>query len=55
MIGCEKTKYIVIELHDRIKVGCGMSFFNAIESTLPNYRFEIRGENIIIENLDFRK
>ena len=50
-----KTKYIVIELHDRIKVGCGMSFFNAIESTLPNYRFEIRGENIIIENLDFRK
>lgn len=48
------TKYIVIELHDRIKNGCGMSFFNAIQSTLKNYRFEIRGENIIIENLNFK-
>lgn len=48
-----KCKYIIIELHDRIEVGCSTSFFNAIHECLPNYKFEVRGENIIIENLDF--
>lgn len=48
-----KTKYLVIELHDRIKVGCGRTFFNAINKSLNNYKIEVKGENIFIENLDF--
>jgi len=47
-----KVKVIVIELHDRIEIGCSMSFFNAISKCFKEYSMEVQGENIIIKNLD---
>lgn len=48
-----KTKYIVIELHDRFKPGCAKAFFNALNTI--NYSMYLKGENILIVNNDFSK
>lgn len=47
-----KTKIIIIELHDWIRLGCANSFFTAVQKCIKNYRYTICGENTIIENLD---
>lgn len=47
-----KTKIIIIELHDWIRLGCANTFFEAVQKCIKNYRYTICGENTIIENLD---
>ncbi|MGC4041724.1 MAG: FkbM family methyltransferase [Flavobacterium sp.] len=48
-----KVKKIVIELHDGFEEGCSRAFFEAVNKTIPRYKFHAtRGENLIIENLD---
>lgn len=49
------VKTIFIELHDSMEKGCSKSFFKAINESFENYKLTIRGENIIIDNLDFNK
>ncbi len=49
-----RVKTIVIELHDADKSGCSRSFFEAINAALPRYTFSMKGENVIIENLDYK-
>ena len=46
-----RTKCIIIELHDRMKKGCSKSFFKAISQY--NFSCELRGENLILINLEF--
>mgnify|MGYP006101779395 FL=1 len=46
-----KTKCIIIELHDRMKKGCSKSFFKTISQY--NFSCELRGENLILINLEF--
>lgn len=46
------VKTIIIELHDRMEPGCSKPFFEAINKTFKRYNLSIKGENIIIENLD---
>ena len=46
-----RTKCIIIELHDRMKKGCSKSFFKAISKY--NFSCELRGENLILINLEF--
>ena len=46
------VKTIVIELHDRVEEGCSKPFFEAINKTFHKYKLTVKGENIIIENLD---
>lgn len=41
-----KTRIIVIELHDRLKVGCSKALFNALADF--NYSIAFRGENLYI-------
>lgn len=47
-----KVKTIIIELHDRMEVGCAKSFFEAINHCYTNYTYSTLGENVIITNLD---
>lgn len=47
------TKVIVIEFHDRLTEGCSKPFFVAINKHMNNYAYSTKGENTIIENLDF--
>jgi FkbM family methyltransferase len=49
-----KVKIILIELHDWIEKGCSKPFFEALNSTLNNYSFDIVGENVIIINEDIK-
>tara|TARA_B110000902_G_scaffold163365_1_gene186875 strand:+ start:2117 stop:2857 length:741 start_codon:yes stop_codon:yes gene_type:complete len=46
-----RTKCIIIELHDRMKKGCSKSFFKTISQY--NFSCELRGENLILINLEF--
>ena len=41
-----KTSMIVVELHDRLKVGCSKALFNALADY--NYSLTFRGENLFI-------
>lgn len=43
-------KVLTIELHDRMKVGCSHTFFNAISKF--NYVMDIRGENLLFVRQD---
>lgn len=45
----EKTKVLIIELHDRIKPGCSYAFFNSIHKY--RWHLHVNGENIILFNL----
>ncbi len=49
-----RMKWIIIELHDRIEPGCAKAFFNAINKCFKGYKFEISGENVVIENDNYR-
>ncbi len=44
------TKMLIVELHDIIETGCAQSFFNAINKSLKNYSFHMKGENVIVIN-----
>ena len=46
-----KVRILIIELHDRIRPGCSLSFFRAI-SRLTNIRLTVSGENLVVVNLD---
>ena len=46
-----KTKYLVIELHDRMKPGCSKSVSSAINKY--NFSMSIKGENLVFINSDF--
>ncbi len=48
-----KVRVIIIELHDWLLPGKSKPFFKAIQKTFKNYSYTIKGENTIIENLDF--
>jgi FkbM family methyltransferase len=43
------VKMIVIELHDWIEAGCAQSFFSAVNKCFKEYRFDMSGENVIIQ------
>ena len=43
-----KVKILIIELHDDKKSGCAFTFFNALQTYIPNYRLEVIGTNIVI-------
>jgi len=45
-----KTRCLVIELHDRLKLGCSKNFFNAIGRY--NFSLSQKGENLILINQD---
>ena len=45
-----KVKIMVIELHDRMKVGCSNSFFKAVSR--HNYYMDIIGENLLFININ---
>ena len=45
-----RVKVMVIELHDRMKVGCSNSFFKAISR--HNYYMDISGENLLFINME---
>ena len=47
-----KTKMIVIELHDKLKKGCSHAFFSAVNESIKDYSYSIRGESTIIINHD---
>jgi FkbM family methyltransferase len=47
-----KVKLIIIELHDWMEIGCSRSFFEAINKSFSNYKFFMRGENVVILNMD---
>ena len=44
-----KVKVMVIELHDRMKVGCSNAFFKAVSR--HNYYMDIIGENLLFINM----
>jgi FkbM family methyltransferase len=46
------TRVLIIELHDKMKKGCSKNVFNAINQF--NFSFDIKGENIIFTNNDFK-
>jgi FkbM family methyltransferase len=46
------VKTVVIELHDRIEEGCSKPFFEAINKSFQKYKLTVKGENIVVENLD---
>ena len=46
-----KTKYIIIELHDRMREGASTSVFKAISQY--NFSFQSRRENLLFTNQDF--
>lgn len=48
----ERTRMIVIELHDFMMPDCSKIFFSAIKNL--NYSLDICGENIVITNLDLQ-
>lgn len=45
-----KVKYLIIELHDRMKPGCSKAVFQAISR--HNFEFSIKGENLVFVNGD---
>lgn len=45
-----KTRCLVIELHDRLQLGCSKNFFNAIGRY--NFSLSQKGENLILINQD---
>jgi FkbM family methyltransferase len=45
-----KTRCLIIELHDRMKMGCSTSFFSCISKY--NFSFSMQGENLIFINND---
>lgn len=47
----QKTKVLIIEIHDRMKPGCSYAFFNAIYKY--KWHLHINGENIILINLRY--
>jgi FkbM family methyltransferase len=49
----ENTGIIIIELHESFSPGCSRDFFDAINYWLPKWRLYIRGENIVIVNLEY--
>jgi len=48
-----KVKTLVIELHDRFKLGCAMNFFSALND--HNYTLSIHGELLIIKFTHFEQ
>jgi FkbM family methyltransferase len=49
----QKTKIVVIELHDWVSKGCSKPFFEAINKSFKNYSYTTIHENTIIYNEDF--
>ncbi|MFT7344374.1 MAG: FkbM family methyltransferase [Lentimonas sp.] len=47
-----KTKCLIIELHDRMKMGCSKSFFKAISQY--DFSFKMKGENLFFINNDLK-
>lgn len=43
-----KTKVLIVELHDRMKIGCSKAVFSAI--THYNFSFSVIGENLLFKN-----
>jgi FkbM family methyltransferase len=49
-----RVKTILIELHDWKEEGCSKSFFEAINKSFNRYKFSTKGENVIVENINFK-
>jgi FkbM family methyltransferase len=47
-----RVKVLIIELHDRMEIGCAQAFFGAVTRSIPHYKFSNKGENMIVENMD---
>jgi FkbM family methyltransferase len=50
----KQVKTLIIELHDWKEEGCSRTFFGAINKSFSKYKFSIKGENVIIENIDIK-
>ena len=48
-----KVKVMVIELHDRMKIGCSNAFFKAVSRY--NFYMDISGENLLFVKIDLIK
>jgi FkbM family methyltransferase len=48
-----KVKTLIIELHDWVEEGCSKPFFEAINKSFSKYKFSMKGENVIIDNINF--
>jgi FkbM family methyltransferase len=47
-----KVKQLIIELHDPLQEGCAQTFFSAVLKSFSKFKFGVRGENIIINNIN---
>ena len=47
-----KTKMLIVEIHDHMEEGCAKPFFEAINRTISNYTYLVKGENTVIINND---
>lgn len=43
-------KILIVELHDLQKQGCSRAFFEAVNSSIINFQYDIIGENTVIYN-----
>lgn len=49
-----KSRYIIIEFHDRIEHGTSIGFFKALSKLDIKFNYFIMGDNTVIENLSFK-
>jgi FkbM family methyltransferase len=45
-----RTRCLIIELHDRLQIGCSKNLFKAVSAY--NFHFSQSGENLVFKNLD---
>lgn len=47
-----KTKYLIVETHDRFLENCSKTLFEAVNQTFTEYKLSLSKENLVIENMD---
>lgn len=48
----KRTKYLIVETHDRFLENCSKTLFEAVNKTFTEYRLSLSKENLVIENMD---